>query len=76
MAALRALLGTCTIHGNVEMGDWLLNKFLNWHLEILLAMFCYEISMLLMTTGISVRMLNGREWKEVWRNSKVAPGLK
>jgi hypothetical protein len=29
-----------------------------------------------MTTGISVRILNGREWKEVWRNSQVAPGLK
>jgi hypothetical protein len=54
----------------------LLNKFLNWHLEILLGMCCYEISMLLMATGISVRMLNGREWKEMWRNSQVAPGLK
>jgi hypothetical protein len=51
---------------------WLLNKFLNWHLEILPGMCCYEISMLL----ISVRMLNGREWKEVWRNTQVAPGLK
>jgi len=30
---------------------------------------------LLLATGISVRMLNGRERKELWRNNWVAPGL-
>jgi hypothetical protein len=28
VAALRALLGTCTIHGNVEMGEWVAEQVL------------------------------------------------
>ncbi len=43
---------------------------------MLLVMCCYEISLLLLATGIFVRMLNSRERKEVWRNSWMAPGLK
>lgn len=43
----------------------LLNKFLNWSLKMLLAMCCFEISLLLLATGIFVRMLNSREKKEV-----------
>jgi hypothetical protein len=31
--------------------------------------------MLLLATGISVRMLNGREGKKVQRNSQVTPEL-
>jgi hypothetical protein len=34
----------------------LLNKFLNWSLKMLLAMCCFEISLLLLATGIFVRM--------------------
>jgi hypothetical protein len=33
-------------------------------------------SMLLLATGISVRMLNSRERKKMQRNSQVAPVLK
>jgi hypothetical protein len=43
----------------------LLTKFLNWSLKVLLVMCCYEISMLLVATGIFVRMLNCRERNEV-----------
>jgi hypothetical protein len=38
-------------------------------------MCCYQKSMLLLAAGISMRMLNSRERKEVWRNSRVAPEL-
>ncbi|CAK9235683.1 unnamed protein product [Sphagnum troendelagicum] len=34
-------------------------KFLNWTLEIEQAMECYQISMLLLASGISVQMFNG-----------------
>jgi hypothetical protein len=35
-----------------------------------------QTSMLLLATGISVRMLNSRERKKGWRSSWVTPGLK
>jgi hypothetical protein len=43
----------------------LLNEFLNWSLKMLLVICCYQTSMLLLTTGISVRTMNSRERKEV-----------
>jgi len=36
------------------------NEFLSWTLEILQAMCCYEISMLLLASGISEPMFNNR----------------
>ncbi|CAM6016992.1 unnamed protein product [Sphagnum balticum] len=36
----------------------------------------WQCPVLLLATGISVRMLNGRERERVQRNSQVAPGLK
>jgi hypothetical protein len=53
----------------------LLSKFLDWSLEMLLVKCCYQTSMLLLATGISLRMLNGRERKKVRRNSLIAPEL-
>jgi hypothetical protein len=52
------------------MGTWrwqniLPIEFLKWSLTMLVVMCCYQTSMLLLATGISVRMLNGRERKEV-----------
>ncbi len=52
------------------------NEFLNWSLKMLQVMWCDQMYMLLLATGISVRMLNGRERKEVWRNSQVTPASK
>jgi hypothetical protein len=34
------------------------------------------LSMLLVATGVSMRMFNSRYRNNVWRNSQVAPGLK
>ncbi len=65
-APCMALLGAGRIHG--KMLRWenvLLSKLLNWSLKMLQVMCCEQISMLLLATGISVRMLNGRERKEV-----------
>jgi len=42
----------------------LLNEFLNWSLKMLLVMCCYQTYMVLLITGISVGMLNGRAKKE------------
>ncbi len=80
-------LETTSLHGGCCLGlaefivtwrweNMLLTKFLNWSLKMLLVMCCYEISMLLVATGIFVRMLNCRERNEVWRNKWMAPGLK
>jgi hypothetical protein len=41
----------------------LLKKFLNWSLKMLWPMSSYETSMLLLTTGIFVKILNGSERK-------------
>jgi hypothetical protein len=52
----------------IVMWRWenmLLTKFLNWSLKMLLVMCCHEISILLLATGIFLRMLNSRERKEV-----------
>ncbi len=54
----------------------LLNEFLKWSRKMPLVMYCCQTSTLLLATGISVRMLKGRERKKVQRNSQVAPGLK
>lgn len=53
----------------------MLNKFLNMSTKMLHVMWCYQTFMLL-TTRISIRMLNGRKWKEVSKNNQVALVLK
>jgi hypothetical protein len=66
MVACKALLGICWIHGNVEMGEPVAKQILEsepGNGELVTC--CYETSMLLLAMGISVRMLNGRERKEV-----------
>ncbi len=60
----RALLIACRIHGNVEMGEHAAQQVLNWILKILQAMYCYRTCMLLMASGISVRMFNDRKEKK------------
>jgi pentatricopeptide repeat protein len=41
------------------------NEFLKWSLTMLLVTWCCQTSILLLVTGISVRMLNGRGQQEV-----------
>jgi hypothetical protein len=41
------------------------DEFLKWNLTMVLIMGCRQTSMLLVATGISVRMLNVRERKKV-----------
>ncbi len=55
------------IPGNVKIcqGNILRNESLNWSLKMLWVMCCYKKSMLLLAAGISIRMLNSRERKEV-----------
>ncbi len=68
--------------GFMVMWGWenmLLTRLLNWQMKMPRAMCCYQASMLLLlllATGISVRKLNSRERKEVWRDSWIIPGLK
>ncbi len=50
--------------------------FLMWTLRMLLAMCCYQISMLLLVSGISRTMFNSWEGEEVWKSSQVIPWLK
>jgi pentatricopeptide repeat protein len=61
------------LHGRLCL---VLAEFLKWSRKIPLVMYCCQTSLLLLATGISVRMLKGRERKKVQRNSQVAPGLK
>jgi hypothetical protein len=66
VAVWEALLGACRIHGNVEMGEFVGKQVLELEPEnaagyVMLSKTC----MLLVATRISVRMLNGRERKEV-----------
>jgi pentatricopeptide repeat protein len=66
VAVREALLGACRIHGNVEMRECVGKQVLELEPEnaagyVMLSKTC----MLLLATGISVRMLNGRERKEV-----------
>ncbi len=49
----------------------LLNEFLNWSLKKLLVICCYQTYMVLLITGISVGMLNGRAKKEVTPKSHL-----
>jgi hypothetical protein len=64
MVACKALLGICWIH--VEMGEPVAKQNLELEPENGEPVrCCYETSMLLLAMGISVRMLNGRERKEV-----------
>jgi len=65
VAAQMALLGACRIHGNVEMVECVARQILKWNLTMLLIMVWCQTSMLLLATGISVRMLNVRERKKV-----------
>jgi len=66
MVACKALLGICWIHGNVEMGESVAKRILESEPENgELVRRCYETSMLLLAMDISVRMLIGRERKEV-----------
>jgi hypothetical protein len=53
----------------------MVNKFLNMNMKMLHVMWCYQTCMLL-ASRMSIRMLNGRKWKVVSRNSKVALVLK
>ncbi len=43
--------------------------------KLLLVMYCWQTSTLLLATGISGRILNGRQRKKVQRNSQVTPDL-
>ncbi len=66
VAVREGLLGASRIHGNVEMGECVGKQVLELEPEnaagyVMLSKTC----MLLLATGISVRMLNGRERKEV-----------
>ncbi len=51
--------------------NMLLNGFLNWSLKMLVVMCCYQTSMLLVVTCISVGMLN---WQRNERSMKKQPG--
>jgi hypothetical protein len=44
--------------------NMLLNRCFNWILKMLQAMYCYQTCVLLMATGISVRMFNDRKEKK------------
>jgi len=65
VAAHKALLGACTIHGNMEMGEHIAKKFFDWGLKMLWVICCYQTSMILLATGTSLIRLNSRERKEV-----------
>jgi hypothetical protein len=54
------------------MGKWVLEL----EPKMLWALWCYQICRLPLATWNSVRMLNDRKRKEMWRNSQVVPGLK
>jgi hypothetical protein len=66
------------VHGNVEMGE----RIAKWVLEldpqsaVQQDMCCYQTSMLLLTSGISVQIRNNRGWKGLWRNNLVALWLR
>jgi hypothetical protein len=76
VAPAMALLGNCRIHGNVEMGEHVAKQILGLEPGNAAGyMLGYQTSMLLLATGISLRMLNGRERKKVRRNSLIAPEL-
>ncbi len=76
VATWMALLSARRIHGKRRWQSVSPNEFLKCSLTMLLVMCCCQTCMLLLAKGIFVRMLNGRERKEVGRNSSVAPGLK
>jgi hypothetical protein len=65
VVAWTALLGTYRRSDSyVEMGCCVAKKVLELKLEVMLAMCCYQIVMLLLATTISMRILNGRERKK------------
>ncbi len=74
VTALGALLSACRIHGNVEMAECAAKRILELQPENASAYVL--LSMLLVATGVSMRMFNSRYRNNVWRNSQVAPGLK
>jgi hypothetical protein len=65
VAAWMALLGACRIHGMWRWQNVLPDEFVEWNLTMLLIMVRCQTSMLLLATGISVRMLNVRERKKI-----------
>jgi pentatricopeptide repeat protein len=65
VAAWMALLDGCRIHGYMEMAEYIAKQILAMDLKVLLVMYCCQTSMLLLAMGNSVRILNGRERKEV-----------
>ncbi len=71
------MLGASRNHGNVEMAECVAKQILEMKPDNAAAyvLLC-QTSMLLLATGISVRMLNSRERKKGWRSSWVTPGLK
>ncbi len=69
-----ALCGARRIHGKVELGEWIAKE--NWTLPWQWATWCYYTSMLLLASGISVRIFKSRERKGVSENSQIAHGLK
>ncbi len=65
MAAWTALF--CTYrksHSYVEMEYCVAKKVLELKLEVMLAMCCYQIAMLLLATDVCMRILNGRKRKK------------
>ncbi len=64
VAQWMGLLGACRIHGNVEMAKRIAKRISKWSLKMLLVTWCYQTSMLLLVTGIFVRMLNDIGWQE------------
>lgn len=51
-------------HNYVEMGYCVAKNVLELKLEVMLAMCCYQIAVLLLATVVSMRILNGRERKK------------
>ncbi len=70
VTAWMALLSMCRIHGNMEMAEHIAKQILELKPENAAGY------VLLLATGISLRMLNGRKRRKVGRNSHVVPGLK
>ncbi len=69
VAPWMSLLSTCRIHGNVEMAEHVANRILEMEPDNVLVMCCCQTSMLLLATGISVRI-----WQRKEKGVKKQPG--